>query len=111
MAYIIHYFGAKVKGESAAGILTTDGGDGINSEPNKKLRLTPPLASREAGMERGLSRKETRITGGGLRPPRPREGWTGLDANDKMPASETSLDGVPLRWLGGAFGDGVGLTV
>ena len=41
---------------------------------------------------------------GGRRPPLPREGRTDLDANDKMPASEASLDGVPPRRLGGAFG-------
>ena len=54
MAYIIHYFGAKVKGESAAGILTATCTDGINSEPGKRRPFTRSLASREAGKEMGI---------------------------------------------------------
>ena len=32
---------------------------------------------------------------GGRRPPLPREGWTSLEANDKVPAIEASLDRTP----------------
>ena len=74
------------------------------------------------------SSRETRITG--VAPPRPREGWTNLVANDSMPARDSGLmvalravsegwtglgaddnikPGTAVRWsapakVGGAFG-------
>ena len=52
-------------------------------------------ADRAAAAERGKlpSRRETRITG--VAPPRPREGWTNLVANDSMPARDSGLMVAP----------------
>ena len=42
--------------------------------------------------------------GGRRPPPRPREGWTGLNANDKVPVIEASLDRTPREGCAGLLG-------
>ena len=67
---------------------STLGDDARGERPRADARGTQPTAADEREIAEWLGNKDN----GGRRPPRPREGRIDLNANDKVPAIEASLD-------------------